>query len=68
MQTITRFHGQQDTDEMAYLAQVIDVDGYDATVLDERPVTNGSGRLVGTEYTVSDETASFIAECIEATA
>lgn len=52
-----------DADAIAYLEQIIDIDGSDAIVAEET-VFNGSGRAVGTEYTVTDETATFIAECI----
>lgn len=50
------------------LMQIVDVDGDDSSILREGPVLNGSGRVIGTEFTVSDETAAFITGAMEATA
>lgn len=52
-----------DSTAIEYLEQLIQVDGPEVVVA-EREVRNDSGRVVGTEYDVSDETAEFITESI----
>ena len=52
-----------DESAIEYLHQVVGVDGPEA-ILAERPVTLSSGRVIGTQYEVSDDTADFIAEAI----
>ena len=67
MPTIENIFGAE-TDELTYLAQIVDIDGVGATILNSEPIANGSGRVIGETYTVSDENAEWIAECIRAEA
>lgn len=46
------------------LMQIVDIDGDDSALLRDIPVLNGSGKTIGTEFTVSDETAQFIDEAL----
>lgn len=66
-----------DTDLIEALRQSIDATGdtYPNAegvqvpyILEEREVTNGSGRVVGTEYTVTDETYADLAAAVEVAA
>lgn len=56
-----------DADAIAYLEQIIDIDGPEV-ILHEEVVLNGSGNFAGVAYTVSDEVADFIAECVRRSA
>lgn len=52
--------------EATYLNQVIDVDGEDAVVLDAQPLRNGSGREIGTAYTIDMDAWVFVQDCVRA--
>ena len=62
--TITRYLDEQRSPELVYLDQIIALDGEEEVVVSRKVLRNGSGRIVGEELEVSDETAEFIAECL----
>lgn len=55
---------QNDQVALFYLDQLIEMDGFDETVLAQEQVTNGSGRFIGHAYCVSDRTARTINDCV----
>lgn len=44
----------------AYMYQLTDIDGVDAVVAAQVPLTNGSGRVIGMETTLTDQAAADI--------
>lgn len=50
--------------EATYLNQILDVDGNDAVILGVEPIRNGSGREIGTAYTVTTNAWEFVQETI----
>lgn len=58
-QVVEVWHGQPEPAAAVFLGQVVDVDGPSA-ILSEEPVRNGSGRVVGTRYTVTVDAAEAI--------
>lgn len=64
--TTTAYSTTVPADEAAIvtLMQIVDADGDRTAILSEEPVVNGSGRVCGTEYTVSGETAQDITDAL----
>ena len=57
-----------DAGQEVYLDQIIALDGRDAVVLDEQPVRNGSGRIVGSHMMITREAWEAVQEAIAAAA
>lgn len=64
-QVVEVCHGQPEPDAAALLGQVVAVDGPGA-VVSEEPITNSSGRRVGTRYTITTDAAEAIRASIAA--
>lgn len=50
--------------EATYLNQVLDIDGNGAVILASEPLRNGSGRVIGTAYTVTAGAWDFVQDCV----
>jgi len=59
---------QLDESQEAYLDQIIALDGRDRIVLEEQPVRNGSGRIIGSHLTITTGTWETIQEAVTAAA
>lgn len=53
-------------DESAMLDSLIDVDGHDEVIEAEAPLTNSSGRVIGTETFLRDGAWEVVIEAMEA--
>lgn len=63
MISIRNLAAQLDTTEdavRAFVDQLIDIDGRDAIIAHEAPLTNSSGRVIGVETTLTDDAAKAV--------
>jgi hypothetical protein len=61
---ISRYFDEQPGLELHYLNEIVALDG-ESVILDREPLHNASGREVGEEVTVSDETWELIQQAVE---